>query len=242
VLELIVDEILIIFGVDFQLTYARREWAEERAAWRSVIFLNFVRNVNLVVEHLNGEMSDYPVVNHDDSQEDLHQRARALPRLKFNDEHRRLRSSLSRLTETQLELEGRLGSATLEIQSTTVVDAAPFYDGSSSTASRRGGEFSIHSSNGWKTALEKFKIRTPGQGNSHSRPDLGDGERESNGSGNGSPVATSPTSLRESREWEDSIGYSLEQVREDIKALWEDSTVQEVLVRRKVRLEDMPGL
>ncbi|RXW22455.1 hypothetical protein EST38_g3398 [Candolleomyces aberdarensis] len=61
---------------NFQLTYARREWAEERAAWRSVIFLNFVRNVNLVSDHLNAEMSDYPVVNHDESQEDLSSRAR----------------------------------------------------------------------------------------------------------------------------------------------------------------------
>lgn len=31
---------------DFQLTYARREWLEERSSWRSVIQLNLIRNVN----------------------------------------------------------------------------------------------------------------------------------------------------------------------------------------------------
>jgi hypothetical protein len=32
--------------LDFQLTYARREWLEERSSWRSVIQLNLIRNVN----------------------------------------------------------------------------------------------------------------------------------------------------------------------------------------------------
>lgn len=221
--------------LDFQLTYARREWAEERAAWRSVIFLNFVRNVNLVVDHLNAEMSDYPVVNHDESQEDITSRsARALPRLKFNDEHRRLRTRLSKLVEVQLELERRLGSASLEMWSTTVDTAAPFDQEPGPSSGKRGmNEFSIHSSNGWKTALGKLKtLRTPGQGS--SRGDSHDGES------NGSPVATSPSAA--SREWEDEIGESLELYRNDIKTLWEDSTVHEVLSRRKIRLEDMPGL
>lgn len=219
---------------NFQLTYARREWAEERAAWRSVIFLNFVRNVNLVVDHLNAEMSDYPVVNHDESQEDITSRsARALPRLKFNDEHRRLRTRLSKLVEVQLELERRLGSASLEMWSTTVDTAAPFDQEPGPSSGKRGmNEFSIHSSNGWKTALGKLKtLRTPGQGS--SRGDSHDGES------NGSPVATSPSAA--SREWEDEIGESLELYRNDIKTLWEDSTVHEVLSRRKIRLEDMPG-
>ncbi|KAF5325867.1 hypothetical protein D9611_000979 [Ephemerocybe angulata] len=221
---------------NFQLTYARREWAEERAAWRSVIFLNFVRNVNLVVEHLNAEMSDYPVVNHDDSQEDLSSRhARTLPRLKFTDEHRRLRTSLQGLIGVQLDLERRLGSASLEMWSTTVGNAAPFDPEAAGTSTgKRAGEFSIHSSNGWKTALGKFKMRTPGQGS--SKAELTDGDS------NGSPVATSPSGgLPGSREWEDDIGETLGTFRDEIKLVWEDSTVQEVLTRRKVRLEDMPG-
>ncbi|KAF6749802.1 guanine nucleotide binding protein, alpha subunit [Ephemerocybe angulata] len=221
---------------NFQLTYARREWAEERAAWRSVIFLNFVRNVNLVVEHLNAEMSDYPVVNHDDSQEDLSSRhARTLPRLKFTDEHRRLRTSLQGLIGVQLDLERRLGSASLDMRSTTVGNAAPFDPEAAGTSTgKRAGEFSIHSSNGWKTALGKFKMRTPGQGS--SRAELTDGDS------NGSPVATSPSGgLPGSREWEDDIGETLGTFRDEIKLVWEDSTVQEVLARRKIRLEDMPG-
>ena len=181
------------------------------------------------------EMSDYPVINHDDSQEDLPRTARALPRLQFTDEHRRLRKSLSKLTAVQLELERRLGSASLEIWSTTVDNAAPFEAmeaNACASGSHRGtGEFSIRSSNGWKTALSKFKtLRSP---NGASRADLNDGDS--------SPVAASPSS-RTRLEWEDEIGETLASVREDIKILWEDNIVQEVLARRKVRLEDMPGL
>jgi hypothetical protein len=39
--------------------------------------------VTTFVKHLNAEMSNYPVVNHEDLQEDLHQRAQPLPHLKF---------------------------------------------------------------------------------------------------------------------------------------------------------------
>ena len=225
---------------DFQLTYARREWAEERAAWRPVIFLNLVRNVNLVVEHLTAEMSDYPVVNHDDSQEDLSRAARTLPRLRFRDEHRQLRTNLVKLIELQLDLERRLGSASLEMWSTTETSAAPFQDvedgthSSSSRSKNRINEFSINSSNGWKTALGKFKSSKSRGHASGSKGDVTEGD------GGDSPVATSPTSG--SREWEDDIGETLGTLKEDIKTLWEDSTVQEVLARRKIRLEDMPGL
>ncbi|KAJ3538840.1 hypothetical protein NMY22_g4998 [Coprinellus aureogranulatus] len=217
---------------NFQLTYARREWAEERTAWRSVIFLNLIRNVNLVVEHLTAEMSDYPVVDHSDSQEEIN-RPRTLPRLKFTDEHRRLRTSLAKLIELQLDLERRLGSASLEMWSTTENSAAPFQDMENGTASRKGriNEFSINSTNGWKTALDKFKSSRSRAG--QSRADATEGE------GGDSPVATSPSST--SREWEDDIGETLGNLKEDIKALWEDTTVQEVLARRKIRLEDMPG-
>lgn len=192
--------------------------------------------MNLVVEHLTAEMSDYPVVNHDDSQEDVSRPARTLPRLRFTEEHRQLRTNLIKLVELQLDLERRLGSGSLEMWSTTENSAAPFQDmenGTSANKGRRINEFSINSSNGWKTALDRFKSSRSRAGQS-SRADVNDGE------GGDSPVATSPSSG--SREWEDDIGETLGTLKEDIKALWEDSIVQEVLARRKIRLEDMPGL
>ncbi|TFK29138.1 G-alpha-domain-containing protein [Coprinopsis marcescibilis] len=200
---------------NFQLTYARKEWAEERASWRSVIFLNLVRNVNVLVEHLGAEMSDFPVVN-DDSHESIHiiPAPRALPRLKFTELHTRLRTSLADLTRVQKDLEARLGSASLEVHRTTFDDAAPF---------DRVGEFSIHSSNGWKGALNKFRDRTLRTAN-QSDPES-------------SPVSPS----RMTPNWEEETGSTLEKHREDIKLLWEDPIIGEMMVRRKLRLEDQPG-
>ena len=199
------------------MTYARREWSEERAAWRAVIFLNLVRNVNVVLDHLNAEMSDLPY-NPDDSQDDLHRPRppRALPRLKFTEQHRLLIKKLGPLTSVQKDLEHRLGTATAEINSTTVTIAAPFEV--SPTNRRALQEFSINSSNGWKSALSKFRpMRT-------QRPE------------------NEPGLTRRIQEAEDDIVEIIARCRDEIKSLWDDSIVREMLNRRKVRVEDSPGL
>jgi guanine nucleotide-binding protein subunit alpha len=49
------------------------------------------------------------------------------------------------------------------------------------------------------------------------------------------------TPLRDN-DLEEEAASTLDSVREDIKSLWEDITVKEVLTRRKVRIEDTPGL
>ncbi|KAF8900438.1 guanine nucleotide binding protein, alpha subunit [Gymnopilus junonius] len=221
---------------NFQLTYARREWYEEKAAWRTVIFLNLVRNVNEILSHLSSEMSDMPY-GPDDSSEDLSIRPRALPPITFSEKHRNLRAHLAPLTNVQLALEARLGHASLELQSTSVNTAAAFEfsaqtgGGAGSHRERRAlQEFSINSSNGWKTALDRFRTKNPSV----------NGKQES---GNSSPTTPTSTSRNngKAKETEDDVVEVIASCREDIKTLWEDNIVGEALNRRKVRLEDGPG-
>ncbi|KAJ7755285.1 hypothetical protein DFH07DRAFT_1028175 [Mycena maculata] len=52
------------------------------------------------------------------------------------------------------DLEQRLGAASIELYTTDAVSAAPF---EGSPPLKREKEFSVHSTNGWKTALERFR-------------------------------------------------------------------------------------
>ncbi|KAF8644015.1 hypothetical protein AX16_008731 [Volvariella volvacea WC 439] len=206
---------------NFQLTYARREWFEERASWRAVVFLNLVRNVNDILYHLHQETTDAPADDDidDSDEEQVYYRttARTLPPLRFTEQHHNLKTRLTTLLRVQAELEHRLGAASTELYSTSVTTAAPFE--LRRQPQRRGHqEFSINSSNGWKSALDRFR---------RNRRDRA-------------------TEVQEgvSQRWvdeEEEITEIIASLRDDIKTLWEDDTIQELLRRRKVRLEDAPG-
>ena len=186
-----------------------------------------MRNVNDILAHLTSEMSDLPF-HPEESQEDLlaPRPPRALPRLKFTDKHSILRMRLGPLSSVQEILEMRIGSASIEPHSTSVNTAAPFDQPSSS--GRRGlQEFSINSSNGWKTALDKF--RTLRTAPSNARPENG-------------AAQAGPSTTRKVKDSEEDIVEVIASCREDIKTLWEDDIITEMLNRRKVRLEDAPGL
>ncbi|GLB44538.1 putative G protein alpha subunit [Lyophyllum shimeji] len=205
---------------NFQLTYARREWSEERASWRAVIQLNLVRNVNLILDHLTQEMggsSGYSDGHNSDDSEleiQVRKRAKALPPLRFKEKHRLLKLRLTPLAGVQADLERKLGEASQEVYATPVNVAAPFEH---ATNRRALQEFSINSTNGWKTALDKFRTPRP------ARPEAG------------------PDPLRKAKEIEDEITEIIASCKDDIKELWEDPVVTEMLNRRKVRLEDSPG-
>lgn len=220
-----------MFVIDFQLTYARKEWSEERAGWRAVIFLNLVRNVNQIVGHLQNEMADIPY-NPDDSQEELNvPRPRALPRLKFSERHRLLQSRLEPLIMVQKSLESNLGAASLDPNSSPTIGAAPFEE-REHIGRRPLQEFSINSSNGWKTALDKFRTL-------RSAP----APRVDSITNGVSPVNVNATTTPagEARLSEDDVAEIIDSCRDDIKILWDDDIVTETLMRRKVRLEDGPG-
>lgn len=208
-----------ILSPDLQLTYAKREWSEKRASWRVVIFLNLVRNVNEVLEHMVVEMDDlpYPQSYSDDSDEDLQVQVRSvktLPPLKFKEKHRQLRIRLAPLQQVQRVLEQQLGAASMEIYDAS---AAPF---KAADPLDRGApaELSVNSLDGLRSALDKSR---DGQGN---RPEA------SNATNNVPKVV------------EEEIAKIITNCREDIKSLWDDPVVKQVLSRRKARIEDAPGL
>ncbi|KAI3604173.1 putative g-protein alpha subunit [Moniliophthora roreri] len=206
---------------NFQLTYARNEWLQERSAWRMVIFFNLVRNVNAIMDILSREMSaaafspsDY-VGSSDDSSEDVPD---GRPLLKFKEKHRLLKLRLGPLRRIQTDLECRLGASAVEPHSTPGSTAAPFGDPPEDASQRHPNEFCINSSNGWKTALEKVKVTMrPG------RADINSG------------------SLRKIRSVDDEISEVIAGCRDDMKAIWEDPTIREMLNRSKLRMEDSPG-
>ncbi|KAF8889105.1 guanine nucleotide binding protein, alpha subunit [Infundibulicybe gibba] len=190
---------------NFQLTYARREWSEERASWRAVIQLNL------------GILHDRH--NSDDSFEDIRisRAAKALPPIRFKEKHRLLKMRLGPLHGVQRDLESRLGDGSTELYTTSVNTAAPF---DRPPPNRRAlQEFSINSSNGWKSALDKFRT-------------LRSTRTESPNAG---------SARRKSKDKDDEISEVIASCREDIKAIWEDPLIQEMLTRRKARLEDSPG-
>lgn len=143
--------------------------------------------------------------------------AHGLPLLKFKDKHRLLRLRLAPLRRVQSDLEARLGAAATELYTTNTNSAAPFDSGSSTTSKPREKEFSIHSTNGWKTALERFRAA-----------------RRRSGEDSGV--------LRKVRDMEDEVLDVIAGCRDDMRSIWEDRVVREMLSRRKVRIEDSAGL
>ena len=207
---------------DFQLMYNKREWTEERTSWRAVIYLNLVRNVNRILELMSREIADRSLyymdgeVSDDSLEEIIVARARSLPPLRFQEKHRLLQQRLRPLLGVHKELERRLGASAMELHSTSVMTAAPF-EGSASARRRGFSEFSIHSSNGWKSALGKFRLRP-------------------------SPPENDRDALKKANDLDDDFVETLVSCQEAMKELWEDPIIQEMLNRRKIRFEDAPGL
>ncbi|KAK0216232.1 guanine nucleotide binding protein, alpha subunit [Armillaria fumosa] len=191
---------------NFQLTYARREWTEERLLWKSVIFFNLVRNVNDILDILTQEMSRSATTISDNSSDDSSADESPNIPLKFKETHRLLKLRLGPLRRIQTDLERRLGNAAFELKTTEVMTAAPF-------GKPAVNEFSINATNGWKTAFDKLKAMR--------RPEMG--------------------ALQQMKDDEDEIADVIAGCREDIKAIWEDPVIREMLARRRDRIEDSPG-
>jgi len=189
-----------------------------------VIFFNLVRNVNIIMDVLARQMAAQAnsatdhVGSSDESSEGTDD---TKPPLVFKEKHRLLKLRLGPLRRIQTDLERRLGTSALEPVSASVSTAAPFGNstGSDGGTLRRQSEFFIHSSNGWKTALDKVKT-------------------------NIRPARTDPEAgtLRKMRSIDDDIAEVIAGCRDDMKAIWEDGTIREMLQRTKTKIEDSPGL
>lgn len=145
-------------------------------------------------------------------------------RFLFTEKHRLLQMRLKPLRRVQRDLEQLLGAPSFVEADDLRGPATPFanMEGSSSTTSStvssrkrmsQSHEFVVRSRNGWKGALK-----------------LGAGEEEEKKGKRG----------RDERS-EETMGV-ISGCGEDIRALWADPIVQEVLTKRGVKMEDQPGL
>lgn len=202
---------------DFQLQYARREWAKEKATWRAVIFFNLIRNIIDVLDVLLREMSRSDGDRHSASpgyiSDNDWEPSPHPPVYRFTDKHRLLKLRLAPLRRVQIDLEKRLGPVSQEIY--TCNPLGPVEEHQTSQVHPR--EFGIISSNGWKSALEKLQVVQ--KGSTYPQPVL---------------------RRREEENYE--IADVLVGCRENMKTLWDDDVVQQILTHRKARIEDSPGL
>ncbi|KAG6812548.1 hypothetical protein H0H92_002317 [Tricholoma furcatifolium] len=129
---------------NFQMTYAKKSWAEERVCWKAVILLNLVRSINAVVQIIGDELD---AIQESDSAHGPGVRVSD----HLTDHHRNLILKLVPLRQIERDLQGLLGSGSFE--NDEVPDSAePVIQ----------QEFVLRSNSGWKTILKH--IRNPNTG------------------------------------------------------------------------------
>jgi hypothetical protein len=102
--------------------------------------------------------------------------------------------------------------------------------------SYRNQEIFVRPGPGWKGGLARARVNYPGSGYGNESDD---GVEQNNGSGNGArPTSAGNTGL----ETQDEPQEVLNICSRDMIALWHDEGVRDVLRRRKIRLEEGPGL
>ncbi|EJF60188.1 G-protein alpha subunit [Dichomitus squalens] len=212
---------------NFQLTYCRDQWEAERASWCMVIQLNLVRGINTILDILSEEMAGVggsggappPAVDSDVSDDDDGPgpgpaRTFSPSSSTFSGKHRLLKLRLTPLRTVQRDLELRIGIQAGADISDHFVPASP--PGSPVLGATRKQEFFVRSATSWK--------QLQGWG-------AGEGE---GGGGGGAGRKSKDIQMRETAD-------ILAGCAEDMKAIWEDATVREMLLRKGVRMETTPG-
>ncbi|KAI8971334.1 G-alpha-domain-containing protein [Trametes punicea] len=242
---------------NFQLAFAPKAWQAERASWRAVIQLNLVRSINHILDILSQEMTVTPTTTSpisspfhrpataqsrfdpstttttaassptldSDSSGPSTERSSSPPPFQFTNTHALLKLRLAPLRRVEADLKQLIGAATDELapdssvssDQVTVADAnaAVLYDG----ARRRPSEFYVRSNTSWREALRSAYQGLHGESNGELHP---------------TATLDGQSKLEDATE-------IIASCAEDMQALWTDPVVQQVLKRRKVRMEQSPG-
>ena len=166
---------------DFQLAYAYQAWSDERASWRSVIYLNLIRSVNNILEVLALEMSSQqppsPVTKHPliysgrpskiDTDFSDDETFVARHSFIFTERHKLLTLRLAPLRHVQEDLEAQIGAGASRVDelstSYSTTDAAPFVEterlAARSSSARQPSEFYVRSDCGWKETLSRLRLQ-----------------------------------------------------------------------------------
>lgn len=206
-------------------------WAAERAAWRAVVQLNLIRSVNTILAVLTADLTDasaprLPTPPASSPLPSPVYAGRIPPPLALTDRHRMLRLRLAPLRRVEADLRRQLGLAAepdappdpAEAGAAPLLSAhRPLARAGSSTALRGGQEAGVRS---WMGALG---VRVGASTSNLAIPDAGLGVRQNR------------AELEEATD-------ILTGCRADIKELWDDDVVRELLARHSIRIEDSAGL
>lgn len=174
------------------MQYARETWLDERSSWRAIIQLNLIRTVVALLDFIGEALAD------------SYYDASPFP---LTEKHRLLRLRLAPLRGVQQDIQRRLGAAAVEETNNP----------GSGGVLPRPSEFAVRSRDGWRSALERFRLR-PQDAHEDAR--------------------AADARVRKAAEvTEVVVGCA-----EDMKALWEDAAIQGMLRRKKIRMEEAPGL
>jgi hypothetical protein len=222
------DEICL----DFQLKYAYNSWVEERASWRAVIQLNLIRSVNQILEVLTNELQDTQLETRDEptltprtSRQKLTQNSSDSSSIHsgLTAEHKLLSLRLRPLRQIQKDLEVMLGLSTFEPKDWCRPQVPDLIDDAKPPPSPDMldipfSEPSALSTSGWKSILSRV----------HS----------SNGDDQSAPQSAGRRMLA---RWGKAVSEVLSECKGDIKSLWADEGIQDLLKIRKMKLEHLPG-
>ncbi|EIW74489.1 G-alpha-domain-containing protein [Coniophora puteana RWD-64-598 SS2] len=207
---------------NFRRLFARDQWEKERLAWRTVIQLNIVRAINTILDTLADEFLENPPPTPTRSvrsrSDDSHTskdslRSQASP---TTDKLQLLRRRLGPLRGVEDDLKKMLGPSEAQERS----PSTPL----SYLSTRDRAEFYVRSGN-WRDTLQVPGASARfGQGNRASRGNLRGGQ----------PGAGTATEAHET----DSATEVLVGCKDDMKTLWKDEAVWEILTRREVKFED----
>lgn len=200
---------------NFQLQYAKDQWLEERLAWRAVIYLNLIKNALQVLDILQQAMSQT-------NKDRLPSTSLTTAEISDSDGEHRSHTTVYRFTDKHRLLKLRLAPLR-----TVLVDLekrlgpgsqeihATSHSSSDSTENRtRRHEFGVSSNNGWKSILDK--LRSPPE--SGSRP-----------------------SSKQREAGHDEVTDVLLGCKDDMKSLWHDPVVKQILSHRRSKIEDASG-
>jgi hypothetical protein len=197
------------------MQFAQDTWMEERSSWRAVIQLNLVRSINSIVDLLSAELSanNTPTSSPHARPSTADVHHANGRALQFTEHHRLLRLRLTPLKNVQVDLERRLGAVSEEVKPGPITEAFT----EALPLPPRVPEAYVQSRDGWRSALAKIRS----------------GRRSDDES-----VRVAENRARRDAENAEVIAGCLD----DMRALWEDPVVRDLLRREGMTMEAAPGL
>ncbi|KAG7087233.1 hypothetical protein E1B28_013214 [Marasmius oreades] len=237
---------------NFRMAYARDEWERERASWRAVIQMNLIRSIAIILEALQAEANNEPIPSSEyDSvvEESYKQRpstsevlvtprppTRRIPgnlldekdKILLSDKHENLKRRLAPLQRVESDLKRVLGAGTEEVRSMDMEGgdnvALPSVDGSQiirPSSPRRAGQEVFVRPWLWKEALQ-----TGLHGSAYT---------------NGDRIPGLNSDSRYEESGLQQASRVIANSKDDMKSLWQDGTVRNILFKRNINIEESAG-